>query len=375
MRRSNIHTKPGARAQILSENEVIIRSQTGAKLEPNRHQIDNESTTNRHQTDNESTTNRHQTDNESTTNRHQTDNESTTNRHQTDNGTGNETGIKPATKVKSLVSPLELAGLQKIALIYLHDHCRFRGSRETSYVLIAEIADYLKTSPGAAKVSLQRLESKGYIIRKRFKVGRAGWSIYELPEDIYQAMTIAQEITKPAQNRQQTGIKPTTEPATKPASNLPSSSSSKILNTKTTTTQDFDSDAFGLSGVWREIDQTPLTDQGCPFGPSQIRQARSFGMSPEALQESIYNFGWALMQNWQPPGGFKSSPLNFFMGCLRSNGLYEHENYYRQKRERAEIEKRWLEECRRKEQEPIMPDADTFIAAAHSGLDLTEFKS
>jgi hypothetical protein len=65
-------------------------------------------------------------------------------------------------------------------------------------------------------------------------------------------------------------------------------------------------------------------------------------MSPEALQECIYNFAWALTKKWQPPGGFQTSPLNFFMGCLKTTGVYEHDGYYKQKQLRREKEQEWL---------------------------------
>jgi len=63
----------------------------------------------------------------------------------------------------------------------------------------------------------------------------------------------------------------------------------------------------------------------------------------EALQESIYHFAWAMKSNWQPEGGFKTSPLNYFMGCIRSNGIFEFAGYYRQKKLRKKIELEWLE--------------------------------
>jgi hypothetical protein len=323
-----------------------------------------------------------QTEHKADTNQTQTEHKADTNQTQTEH----KADTKPNTlldtkrtqirhKANTNVQFEELTGLQRHLTIFVYRSCQKERSKVSAPLTIEYVSDSLQCQAGSVKTSFKRLEDKMVLNRHSFKSGRSGWTRYNLSDELFQTLLQFETENKLDTNRTQTGHKLDTKPDTKPDTNFPSSSSSKILNTKTTTTQDFESDAFGLSGVWREIDQTPLTDQGCPFGPSQIRQARSFGMSPEALQESVYNFGWALMQNWQPPGGFKSSPLNFFMGCLRSNGLYEHENYYRQKRERAEIEKRWLEECRRKEQEPSMPDADTFIAEAQSGLDLTEFKS
>jgi hypothetical protein len=36
--------------------------------------------------------------------------------------------------------------------------------------------------------SIQRLEDKGYLIRVGLKKGRGGWSVYELPENIFTGM-------------------------------------------------------------------------------------------------------------------------------------------------------------------------------------------
>ena len=85
-------------------------------------------------------------------------------------------------------------------------------------------------------------------------------------------------------------------------------------------------------------------------------------MTPEALQESIFNFAWALSQKWEPEGRFQTSPLNFFMGCLKRNGLYEHEGYYRQLRMRQELEKQWLDHREKKE---------SFTLNEHEKLDRT----
>ena len=153
-------------------------------------------------------------------------------------------------------------------------------------------------------------------------------------------------------------------PVSTPVSAPLSSSLIRDLNFNTTTTRN---EMDALPPEWREVDYLPLNDVDCPFGPKQLRQARSYGMSPEALQECIYNFAWALSKKWQPPGGFQTSPLNFFMGCLKTTGVYEHDGYYRQRQMRREKEQGWLN-SRRHQQKDETGDGESEVCQQGSDI-------
>ena len=248
-----------------------------------------------------------------------------------------QTGANLGAKLEPKFGLLDLSTLQRKTIDYFFDSCRINGSRLTEPMLVLDLVKTLKSTSAAVKKAIQRIEGKQLAIRVRSKAGRGGWTIYELPEPVYKELIFRETRAKLKPNQSQTEAKlePQLEPELEP--NLPSSSSLLAISdfSKTTTAG---SEVSPLPPEWAAIDCMPLVEQSCPFGLTQIRQARSFGMSPEALQESIYNFGWALTEGWEPPGGFQTSPLNFLMGCLRRNALFEHEGYYRQRRMRKDAE-------------------------------------
>ncbi len=65
----------------------------------------------------------------------------------------------------------DLCGLQEKALWLLFESCRFNASRQTEPLFCAKLGEALNTTPHSAKVSIQRLETKGLITRAKFKVG------------------------------------------------------------------------------------------------------------------------------------------------------------------------------------------------------------
>ena len=228
-------------------------------------------------------------------------------------------------------------GLQRKLAVLIYRSCQSARSRVSEPLTIEHVATSLGIHAGSVKTSFRRLEDKGFLKRHSFKNGRGGWAKFELPDAVFNSFLQLETEHKLNTNQTQSGNKPDTQPDT----TSPSSSSLLAISdfSKTTTAG---SESLPLPPEWAAIDCMPLVEQSCPFGLTQIRQARSFGMSPEALQESIYNFGWALTEGWEPPGGFQTSPLNFLMGCLKRNALFEHEGYYRQRRMRKDAEEKWL---------------------------------
>jgi len=329
--------KPTTNRQRSGNEAATNWQQTDNKPAPPSGETDNKPTTNRQRSDNPTPSAKSETDNE-------TDNVSATNRQQTDNKTGNKPTTKPATK-NDLA---DLSGLQERALIFLFESCRYNASRESEPVINAQLADVLKTTPHSAKVSLQRLEAKGFVRRTRFKNGRGGWAVFELPEGIYQALSVRETRNKLATNWQQTGNKtgnkPTTEPTTEPTT-APSSSSSSELekeNFNTTTTAD-----ASLGSGWDEIDCTPVTSIGLRFGRPQIQQIAKAGAVTHAeLQDSILMFAFDLVHN-RKRESIVGDPLAFFVGILRRGPYLPPQNY----RSPEEVQKRAYLEWKRRDAE------------------------
>ena len=300
--------------------------------------IDNKPTTNRQQIDNKTgnkpITNWQQTGNKNSLkiqNRQQIDNKSTTkpttevatNRQQTDN--------KLATNWQQKYHFSSLVGLQRKLIIYIYKECKNSRSKITEAITLEHISYSLKCSNGCAKTTLQRLESKGCIIRKEFKIGRGGWSKYELPEEIYREVIISETDNKPITNRQQIDNKLATKPATESTTSL-LSSSSNLIKTTTTNESNFEQNLNNFE-KWKKVDLSPLTEIG--FLQTHLFQiAKQNLIAPEVVQESIHAFAFDLTKN-DKAKSLKKMPLDFFMGILRNGDLYSPPPNYKSPKELA----------------------------------------
>jgi hypothetical protein len=244
-----------------------------------------------------------------------------------------------------------LVGLQRDSLLVVYGSIRKNGQDSSEPLSINFIANSCQSSIPTTKNALRRLQEKKLLLRKEYKNGRGGWTVYRLPKKLYLEILDCENnganlTIKLTQSNAESGSKVVAETGSKvvakPVANPPSSSR---LNTNTnslnsTTTELGQVGEYWLA--WDRINFEGLTELNCPFGKKQIEQIKAWGVSPESLQESIHNFIFALKKNWTPEGGFKSSPLNYFMGCIRTNGLFEYDGYYQHRRQLKEIERAQL---------------------------------
>ena len=314
-----------------------------------------------------------ETGNKQVTNSKQTENKPitilATNRQQTDSKnnalkeTGNKQITKPATdsitkrqqtnnKLITKTSFSMLVGLQRACLLFVYQSCKANRSKVTEPLSLEHIAQHLKTTSGAVKTTLQRLEEKRCLIRVSFKNGRGGWSIYELPEDIHTEMLRQETDNKLTTNWQLTGNKLVSEPTTEPATSF---SSSSYINNKTTTTSNVE-EVKNLSKEWEAIHIDSLSDIG--FTTTHLAQIAQQGkLTPEIIQDSIEAFAYDLKFN-QKAKTIKGSPLNFFMGIVRNGKPYAPPGNYEspQDREmRIYLErKQKIEQARAEREEGLM---------------------
>ncbi len=286
-----------------------------------------------------------------------------TNRQQTDN--------KPTTKLPFS----SLVGLQKEIVIYLYLECKSSRSKITDSITLEHISDKVKCSKNTAKITLQRLEKKGCIIRNEFKIGRGGWSKYEIPEYLYHDILRKETDNKLATNWQRSDNKLGTKQTTEPTTNYSSSSSFKELKTTTTTEEQINTGNYG----WlKEIDIEPLS--GIGFSIHYLMQiASQHKLSPETIQQSINAFAFDLTEN-DKAKKIAGNPLNYFMGILRKGMPYLPPPNYEAPEDKAmriflerkkELEKirlereeellklacgEWLESLSEKEKEDLMPE-------------------
>jgi len=71
-----------------------------------------------------------------------------------------------------------------------------------------------------------------------------------------------------------------------------------------------------LNAVHEMIDFSEFKTLKLDFGKRQVERLFEAGIDREEIQTSIKHFASALRNRWQPKGGFRSSPLHYFMGCM-----------------------------------------------------------
>jgi len=322
-------------------------------------------------------TNRGQSEDKLETNRGQSEDKLETNRGQSGdspvevkNETEDKLGTKPRTQPetnrgqsgdKLETNPLvsSLVGLQRDVLFYCYESCKRTRSKKTEQLVLANISESLGNSSSSIKKTIQRLEKKLFLYREAFKNGRSGWTVYEIPDLVYQDLLQLETEDKVRTNRGQTrdklGTKLETEPRTSASS---SSSSSSLSDNKTTTTEEpqiGDKTKQDLPPEWEAIDFNDLSE--IHFGRPQLKQwcDRKY-CSAEQAQESIYHFAFYLKH--AKKGEIKTGPLNFFMGIMAKQHYFPRPDGYLSPEE--EGMKRRAEDLRKKNDSLTMIERDLY---------------
>ncbi len=97
---------------------------------------------------------------------------------------GSEKKVKKYTVAKLHIIS-DLVGLQKKILVHIFESCKKTETLISEQISIATIADMANTTIQSAKESIRRLRQKGFLDKHHFKDGKGGFTIYLLPEPIY----------------------------------------------------------------------------------------------------------------------------------------------------------------------------------------------
>ena len=229
-----------------------------------------------------------------------------------------------------------LSRLQFRCLETIYESCRFTGSRVSERIFSGALADKTKSTQGATKKALQRLEKASLILRNSFKKGPGGWTRYCLPEAVYKELSIREIRANSEPKQSQFGAK--TEPGSEPGSEpKATSSSSYILNNKLTTTTakpptPLEEDE--LPPEWRALDFSLLQEMNLHIGDTAKRSFWRAGLDSNAVQQSVYHFAYAL-QYTDLRERIKTDPLNFFIGAVLGNGAFAAPQGYAAHRRRT----------------------------------------
>jgi hypothetical protein len=224
-----------------------------------------------------------------------------------------------------------LTGLQLRIVIFIYEFCKFARDKKTDPISIYQISDKCKHTVKTVKNAINRLVKKEILFRSCFKNGRGGWTVYSIPNDIYQEILNLESNSKAIANWEQTGSKVAFKLA--PELIAPTSSSSvNILNT--TTTGEIETPKTSvLNDEWLKIDLEPLSNIG--FTQTHLTQIASQNMLPaELVQGSIYAFDFDLREN-NKAKSITGDPINFFMGILRKGKPYAPTSNYESPQDKA----------------------------------------
>ena len=249
---------------------------------------------------------------------------------------------------------LNLSGIQKNILEFIADICSMRGEVDTGPIETNMIVEYVRSTNGSVKVSINRLINKGFLIRNKGRTAKGGYINFSIPKKI-------QDILFEQRDRYQKQSNPS-EMINRIRQQLDNKvlySSSSYINKTTTTKKE------NVPKEWEILNYEPLSDIG--FNKTQIKQLIGIA-DPTIVQESILHFAYGLQHNQKMKK--YNDPLNVLMGVLRKGQAWFEKDY----RSLSEIAQQQFLERKKEEfnRKKVLMD-DTFkLALEEWKLDLTK---
>jgi hypothetical protein len=264
-------------------------------------------------------------------------------------------------KPRTNSSFISLVGLQRNIVVFLYELCKSSRDTITNPLSIEHLAISCNTTKISAQKTIQRLENKGVLKRADFKIGRGGWTRYEIPESIYQEILYFENHNKLSLNLGQTQNKPKSEPRTQIRTQAASSSGINNINKTTTTSEGeiLSNPNMALTDEWVKIDIEPLNSIG--FTKTHLNQIASQNkIQPKIVQDSINAFAFDLQENARAKT-IKGDPINFFMGIVRNGRPYLPPSNYESPQDKAM--RIYLERMREIEQKRVEEEKEAFNLA------------
>jgi hypothetical protein len=222
-------------------------------------------------------------------------------------------GLKPqkgealSVEKSALQEIQRVAGLQRKILFYIVEDCILRGELSTNPITTESLKNLTNADKDTVKTATQRLINKKLMQRGYGKKGKGGFAIFHVSEQIRNAVIAVQKQEAPSQQL-------VTNWVSKKESLSTYSSSSNI----NTTTKEID--LVTNESAWDTVQIEALSSIG--FTKSHLRQIiLDDKLTAEVVQESIYAFAFDLENN-NKAKMLKTTPLNYFMGILRSGKPY-----------------------------------------------------
>ncbi len=210
---------------------------------------------------------------------------------------------------------LHLVGIQREILEFVVEFCHLRELTETGPIETFLLAQHVQASYGSIKVSINRLISKGFLIRLKGKTAKGGYINLAVPSEVKRILLGFKQEQQLKQNTPVFLQKLKRESDNKLDNKNPLYSSS--YNITTTNENEL------LSNGWETIDYEPLKSIG--FSKSHLKQLINKN-TPEAVQESINHFAYGLEHNKKKFEKY-ADVLNVLMGVLRKGEAWIESHY------------------------------------------------
>jgi len=235
-----------------------------------------------------------------------------------------QTGSKPVAENFITQSLKTLVGAQYKIILFFYFLAKQTGTQSTGKITQDHIYNSLKIGSDVIRNAITRLQKKGHIFRSFGKVGRGGWTTYNLSNEIYKELM---QQDNSGYIERQTDSKLVAEQVAKLVAEQVARplSSSSVINIKTTTTDLGINPSEEMSVDWQTIDFSVLADIG--FNKTHLVQLYKAGtQDPKMVQDSIYHFAFDLKHNGKK-SGIKGDVLNFFMGIISKRAYTAPTNY------------------------------------------------
>ena len=145
-----------------------------------------------------------------------------------------QTSVKSSSNLVQKFDFHMLSPIQQKLLIFLYEEGQISRSKISPPLNGALLAKRLESSLEGLRTAVKRLVKADFLLIAEAKSGRTGWTRYELPEWVYQQMTLNETWFKSSSNLVQISSKPSSKPSSEPSSEPPYSSSNNLnINTNT----------------------------------------------------------------------------------------------------------------------------------------------
>ena len=183
-----------------------------------------------------------------------------------------------------------LSPIQQRLLLFLSEHGQQTRSEISSALNGAMLAERLECGLEGVRTAVKRLVANNLLNVVSVKSGKSGWTKYQLPEHVFQALLKHQTWFKPSSNVVQTSAKPSPKSSSESSSNL-SSSSREVLFKESSTTPQTVADELGL------LNLTELRE----FGITIETFKRAVQLHPVVTIEALSDLAFRLVELFKNP--------------------------------------------------------------------------